>query len=291
MIGVGNVQYDEEEPRHYRGGELNMNPAVVVSGIWNGEDIEEKRKYIQKFFPYDIFFTSWTNEKLDNTEVVQFEEPEDNFCKLALCPDKKRFVESLPLKGSVWTSVALVPYTWGNKQIYGHALALEKLDPKYDMVIKLRWDIFLFKNINWIEYVEKSYEFNSALGFNAVKNNVVGRPVRKIYASDENPKKRRPWGYGLNDQLIIYPRKLFNPKRTIELFNNTQLRGAESGWWQMLIEENYGFVDYTIDPCVNYYGGVLLQNHLKYVSRELRKINRSIHEFIEIPNKKIDTAR
>ena len=94
-----------------------MNPAVVVSGIWNGEDIEEKRKYIQKFFPYDIFFTSWTNEKLDNTEVVQFEEPEDNFCKLALCPDKKRFVESLPLKGSVWTSVALVPYTWGNKQI------------------------------------------------------------------------------------------------------------------------------------------------------------------------------
>ena len=119
----------------------------------------------------------------------------------------------------------------------------------------------------------------------------MGRPVRKIYASDENPKKRRPWGYGLNDQLIIYPRKLFNPKRTIELFNNTQLRGAESGWWQMLIEENYGFVDYTIDPCVNYYGGVLLQNHLKYVSRELRKINRSIHEFIEIPNKKIDTAR
>ena len=66
------------------------------------------------------------------------------------------------------------------------------------------------------------------------------------------------YGHGLNDIMILHSPHMIDASRVSELYEKELLRANERGWWQVLVEENYGAVHYTKDPTINYAGGVAL---------------------------------
>ena len=62
--------------------------------------------------------------------------------------------------------------------------------------------------------------------------------------------------------MIWHPRSMLNCDRVFRDYEDEKLRTGEHGWWQILIENNYGSVHFSKDPSVNYLGGLILDRFL-----------------------------
>ncbi len=222
-----------------------MKVAVCLGGLIRGK-VEENIEVMKQVFPYDFFLSTWdTVERFSPFENIKtYKEPELLEESQVYHPNKNR-IEILRR---------------GHKQLIAHAYMLDDLSTEYDMIVRARYDIRVNTNIKWKELIETSYKENAPIGFGSLDLNHFRKMKKIIYGS--KGERTEKLGGGLNDTLILHPRKLFNSSRVFELYKSKQLNISELGWWQILVKENFGDVSHENDPCHNYIGGVVIDRHL-----------------------------
>ncbi len=224
-----------------------MKVAVCISGVLRGL-AEENIKIMKEIFPYDFFLSTWnTVDKFTPFEDIKtYEEPRTLDLSEVYHPNK-----NLRIK-----------LTHGQKQIIAHAYMLRDLSLEYDFIIRARFDARINSKIKWSNFVDVAYEKQIPIGIGSqVSIESMDHTKKIIYG--QKGERTTTLGGGLNDAIIFHPRKLFSSDRVFELYESKTLKICEFGWWQILVEENFGNVSYEHDPCENYIGGVLLDRYLK----------------------------
>lgn len=239
-----------------------MKIAICVSGIARANSVKNA-ELVKKSFDADIFFATWdscVNEHSSKFDCSVYPEPKieynpwtDDNC---ICEHhkyhgyRKKF-----LTGEYSTSSKFMNAT---KQILAHAYQLQDLPAEYDLIIRTRWDTYVSPNVNFINYVNESYQQNKAIGF-AVRNgrheNVhTFKEYDQVYVNENTPHSiSRDWAWWLNDNLIIHPRSLFDCDKAFNLNADKKLLPAEFGWYQMLsVDDNH--------KCV--YGGAAIDRYV-----------------------------
>jgi hypothetical protein len=212
-----------------------MRVAVCVSGLMSGNYILRNNLVQKEKFPdADFYYATWFKEKkkfeklFPNDECFFFEEPvmhyhpyyPENFNSEFFQATLKWVIKNNKME---WTS-------HHTKQILIHAWLLDKIQKEYDVIVRTRFDAFIWKDskANFKPFLEDSFKNKRTNGFA-----VTRRPKFKdLYESDYigEPKMK----YLILDQLIIHPRELFNTQEVNNLHITKQLLPAEHGWHQTL---------------------------------------------------------
>jgi hypothetical protein len=217
-----------------------MKVAVCVSGLLSG-DYVIRNNVVQKekFSNADFYYATWIKEKnkfqknFPNDNCFFFEEPEmhyhpyfpENFTSEYFKETKDWILKT---NKTAWSS-------HHTKQILIHALLLNNIKNDYDIIVRTRFDAFIWRDptANFESFLEDSFRNNRVNAFA-----VTRKPMFKtLYESDyvSNPKMK----YWLLDQLIIHPTSMFDIDNVFRLHQSKQLRAAEYGWHQVL-SEPYG---------------------------------------------------
>lgn len=220
-----------------------MRVAVCIGGIVRGE-AEKNIELMRNVFPYDFYFSTWNTVKcsivLDNFKV--YDEPRTLDLDEVNHPNKK-IREKLRHR---------------HKQILAHAYMLKDLPLEYDMIIRARYDIKVYPNDSWLEFLNASYTNKIPIGFSRRPTSRVSKEfTEKIYGTKKGSTPEKLGG-GLNDLIIFHPRNLFNSEKVLELYDNRELKVAEHGWWQVLVKEHFSPKSYQDDPCINLEGCITL---------------------------------
>ena len=77
--------------------------------------------------------------------------------------------------------------------------------------------------------------------------------ICKREADNKEIQVPRDWEGFLLDNLIIHPREIFDSEKTIKLYEQKELLGAEVGWWQTLSDND------NKHECI--WGGVLAKHY------------------------------
>ena len=220
-----------------------MNPIVCVSGLPRG-DVWANIERLKKVFPYPFHFATWESQREALLDIYRDEsfsfsilkEPEmhyhPGFEFIGDCPKNyQRWINSSQAKSERWKH--------RTKQILGHAMQLEKIDPKYDMIIRARYDTEMLSNYTFMErdmgfYARESFLENKAIGFFTPKGQ-----NNRMHLVERLPKDHQRRFEHLPDHLIMHPRSLFNTSYAWELHESKRLIVAEIGWYQVL-SEPYG---------------------------------------------------
>lgn len=239
-----------------------MKIAICISGIARANSVRNV-ELVKKSFDTDIFFATWdscVNEHSSKFDCSVYPEPKikynpwtDDNC---ICEHYKyRGYRNKFLAGEYSTNSKLMNAT---KQIIAHAYQLRDLPAEYDLIIRTRWDTYVSPNVDFIKYINESYQQNKAIGF-AVRNgrheNVHKfKEYDQVYVDQNTPPNiSRDWAWWLNDNLIIHPRSLFDCDKALRLDADRKLLPAEYGWYQMLsVDDNH--------KCV--YGGAAIDRYV-----------------------------
>lgn len=218
-----------------------MNVAVCISGEAR-EGYQECISRFKEIFPYDFFYMHWENDKKpDIQNCFLFKEPNNHYhCMISTqykpkdCP---RFTKlTKPKTGLLFKRLELFKKSknW-YKQLIAHQLLLNSIDGKYDLIIKLRYDVL----INVSEHVKKffrkmeklSYDKDIVIGFAEKKDLVLNNQldIHKLYDCN------KCYGYTVLDHIIIHHRYKF--KNALNLYNKKNLLGAEWGAHQILCHQ------------------------------------------------------
>lgn len=239
-----------------------MRVAVCVSGVPESVHNLQTRnnKILKQKFPYaDFYYATWKGREdtfyknFPNEECNTFSEPVMHYHPYS---DISDFTSSHweETKGWIFKTGKIDWSRHHTKQILIHAMLLNKISENYDIIIRTRFDAFVWKDpsADFTKFVVDSHENQRANCF-AVTNKSM---FKQLYESDyeKNPKMRK-W---ILDQLIIHPRSFINYDSIMQLHHDKKLRAAEYGWHQ-IISEPYG------DNHRNWHGWV---NHDKNVAIE-----------------------
>lgn len=236
-----------------------MRIALCVSGVARGS-AEKNIEALRKQFPTaDLYTATWRGYE-DNYPVdFVFDEPEITYnCVLDVInyPDASSIRRekaagrdsyiSVEHDGERWHKI--IPH-W-TKQILIHDYLLTKI-PKYDIIIRSRFDVIISDKIDWEQWVKKSWDEQVAIGFNTrvFQYHDKMHEIRDLYPAE---------AFLIHDALLIHPMDIWDSDYVQELHNTKQLKGAESGWFQVLSEHPYNYFHYS------YHGGVLIE---KYIGR------------------------
>tara|TARA_Y100001954_G_scaffold238463_1_gene306203 strand:+ start:5555 stop:6295 length:741 start_codon:yes stop_codon:yes gene_type:complete len=243
-----------------------MKLAICFSGIVRGT-VGRNVNNVKKAMPEaDFFYATWEERQNENSKMYKcktYPEPKLHYNSWTECivdnPHHKyaQYKHGISNKvGGVYNNESLNHST---KQILAHAYQVKDLPEEYDMIVRIRWDTVCGSLINFTKYVEQSYKENIAIGFSirggrhTELNKFVEIP--KIYATlDTDISVSRDWCWWLNDNLIIHPRKKFNPDKVLKLHEEKKLWPAEYGWYQALSEND----DHL---CV--YGGAAIERFVR----------------------------
>ena len=132
-----------------------------------------------------------------------------------------------------------------SKQILAHAYLCDNLNHKYDMIVRLRWDLYFSSRLDYKELLEQSYE-EGVYGY--------GFQERMDYNLLDNPvkmkKQERRWDGMLTDNCIFHKPEWFDTSYVYKLHENKELLPAEWGFYQTM-SEPYN------DHHSNFRGGVI----------------------------------
>ena len=132
-----------------------------------------------------------------------------------------------------------------SKQILAHAYLCDNLNHKYDMIVRLRWDLYFSEKLDYKKLLEKSYEEGvHGYGYQAgMDHNLLNNPVKLIKTS------RRSDGM-LTDNCIFHKPEWFDTSYVYKLHEDKELLPAEWGFYQTMSEP---FNDHH----TNFLGGVI----------------------------------
>jgi len=223
-----------------------MKVAVCVGGL-TYPDSEKLMKELQsRFSNYDFFFGTWKgreNELTDKLNAFTFDEPTPEYHPYfdvvnddTWPPNLQHIIKILKEKQ------AKKDFHWINKcyhqtkQILMHSYMLDKIPSEYDMIVRTRFDIWLYdKSIPFERFVEESYEQNKPIGFARKMSGQHG-----AYWSAKGTHRHHWWEGFMCDLILMHPRNLFNKEKVWKLHHEKKLLAAEFGWYQALCEHKSG---------------------------------------------------
>lgn len=221
-----------------------MRVAVCVSGVPRDtgshyEWPEKNLNQIRRCFPYDLYTSTW--ESANDNYPVDFVHSDVEITYhpyIEVRWNGRKMFNDLPFKVYSWTK-------GHTQQFAAHAKLIESIPNDYDIIIRCRYDVIIDGTIDWQELIKMSYEQDVVMGFNVTPSMIPqGGGVKEI-TKDRVPVGREignvmndmPWCW-LADQIMIYPARLFDPKRVWKHFDEFTLRPGEWGWFQLLVEDN-----------------------------------------------------
>lgn len=141
---------------------------------------------------------------------------------------------------------------WLTKQVIAHQLAVDSLEEEYDVIIKMRYDLWIGRH-NWISFFKKCFEEKTVIAFGGWTGAIdLDKTVceKLIVPNDSNSGGKLK--DSLCDFMIIHPG--YKMKGAIELHEQKKLYPANQGWYQVLVEP------YN-DAHINYGGGAMLARY------------------------------
>lgn len=246
-----------------------MKIAVCVSGICRG-NVQQNLEHARYHFPTaDYFFATWKNRDEDITSSlgqVNYQTYDEPIMQYHPVLDIHEFPAPKLIKHKKQRKSGKLDEVWEErtvhhtKQILIHNMLLRDLPSEYDMIIRLRYDTFLSKEVDFSNYLTKSYNEKIAIGFGTRwsrhKNLDQLVEVPKIYPDGKNDSISQDWGWYLMDPLIFHPRVLWNHDLVDTLHNSKRLVAAEYGWFQIL-SEPYDHNHLSV------YGGAHIEKYLQ----------------------------
>jgi len=233
-----------------------MKVAVCVSGIVQtrnplGNLNRYNDRLKEKFAGADFYYATWDKHInlfkktfIDNT-CYSYPEPKINYhpfldIKKEHCISEHFFQKTKRAK--TLSQSKLDKNSHHTKQIIIHALLLKDI-PKYDVIVRARFDNFINRNANFLPYIEDSYNTGITHGFAVTKHN----KFNDFY--DSKIVKGSKHESFLLDQIIIHRYDKFNSDKVLKLNKEKRLHPAEWGWYQTLSypginhKNHHGFVN------------------------------------------------
>ena len=237
-----------------------MKIAVIYSGQLRGQykdNIERLRQIIPSA---DFYFTTWHNQPEEPFIDKVFHEPVSHY-NPSLGAMRKQFkilrkvrngeidVNKLPVrlrdKGDA-AAIELIRRETESaaksrikarnhtKQHLIYALSVDELidQKKYDILIRARYDVVLSKRLKpqILDFCEQVYENHIPMGFRSYNSSET------LEGAIKPPLQLATYIAiaSLHDFLIIHRADMFDPKRTLYLYEKKMLPPAESGWYETL---------------------------------------------------------
>ena len=214
-----------------------MKIAVCISGQAR-EGYKECIDRFKKIFPYDFYYMHWNGyENPDVPKCYYFDEPPYLYHSMLprdFRPNCKRYKKVKIRVKSEWLKKGDF-YTktkhW-HKQLIAHQLLVDKLNDKYDLIIKLRYDVLihvsehmkkLFRSME-----KKAFDEDIVIGFADRKDKDLSDEVH-VHKHYDCPKCQ---GFTILDFIIIH--KAYRLQNVISLYKDKNLIGAEWGAHQIL---------------------------------------------------------
>lgn len=216
-----------------------MRIAVLVSGAFvtkrvDGNLVNNNLLLKSKFPTADFYYATWDRYKdqfettFPNDKCIFFPEPEltyhpylDIDPKHYISPRYKQTVDWV-IKGGqnriTWTSHHV-------KQILIHSWLLNTIEQKYDVVVRVRFDTFIYKAADFSPYIKDTFVNHRANCFGATRPELFD-----ILRHSDDPLYKI-W---MLDQLIIHNPNVINNDIVNGLYDNKQLHAAEFGWFQVM---------------------------------------------------------
>tara|TARA_R110000851_G_scaffold123683_2_gene253575 strand:- start:774 stop:1520 length:747 start_codon:yes stop_codon:yes gene_type:complete len=218
----------------------DMKVAVCISGIPNSSHNLQRRNVDvlkEKFPDADFYYATWKGYENEfykyfpNDECLVFDEPIMHYHPYFDITDftSKDWEETKSwVKRTNKTS-------WSShhtKQILIHAMLVNSIDKKYDIIVRTRFDAFVWKapDANFTQYIKDTKENYRANCFAVTRKSMFKNLYESDYIKD---KKMKKW---ILDQLIIHPRNMIDYENIMTLHTEKSLRAAEYGWHQTLSE-------------------------------------------------------
>jgi hypothetical protein len=221
-----------------------MKVAVCVSGLTYPDSPKLMKELENRFPHYSFFYGVWKGREDDISrkfKAFSFDEPEATYHPY-LDIDRKTWPPNIDhIVGLLEEKRSRNPpeLEWINKskhqtkQILMHSHMLDSIPEEYDMIIRARWDLWLYdKTIPYEDYVKESYYLNKPIGW--------ARKMSRNNGSHWSAKgtHRNHWWEGfICDLMIMHPRKLFKKDKVWKLHEEQKLLAAEFGWYQSLCDD------------------------------------------------------
>ena len=241
-----------------------MRVAVCISGACVSKNpntnLQKNLSRVKQFFPdYDYhcatgssFQRTFENNFPEET-AHYYPEPDIGYHPYFDIPpehwesnrfaETKSFIQRGGMHRREWTS-------HHTKQHLIHAWLCDKIKDDYDVVVRARFDTWIYKDADFIPYVIDTYENNRINSFSATKQNYFD----KLRQFDTNPAGRHHnW---IVDQLIMHPMSFIDRAYVDRLHEEQRLHPAEMGWYQVLSKPN-GSTHRCFDGWVNHDKNVL----------------------------------
>lgn len=227
-----------------------MHVTLCVSGKYTGEDFTN---LLRERIPHDSFYTA-TYTGSDYDADFYMDEPELIYHPILDTepyPDKesvdrrKAFTYNND-SGNVLADYFSTASKHWYKQILIHNHMMKNI-PECDIVIRSRFDCIPSKEIDWEDFVKKSYEKDIPIGFNTL-NLAYNYWFNRLKPMHDGAK------FYINDALIIHPYDIWDTELVDTLYKDKKLKGAEEGWYQILSEPQSMYHE-------SYHGGAYLSKY------------------------------
>lgn len=224
-----------------------MKVAVCISGQQrptsiNRSLLDERMYNAFRSVDCDFYYHTWTDSNLFPYNGMHIQ----NQPKIDYHPVKDTKHKAGPmLEERRNSSRSNEKFKHASKQILAHAFLCDRLNKKYDMVVRLRWDLYFSDKLDYKQLLEKSYEEGPhGYGYQAKFD-------LKILNNPEKMKKdNRRWNGMLTDNCIFHRPEWFDTSYVYHLHESKNLLAAEWGFYQTM-SEPFG------DHHNNFTGGVL----------------------------------
>lgn len=223
-----------------------MRVAMCISGVCASKNantnLKKNHDRLKQFFPdYDFHYATWDSytgafeQNFPNQNCLYYPEPKINYHPYFDIPkelwesnrfgETKKFIERGGLQRREWTA-------HHTKQHLIHAWLCDTIKDSYDIVIRARFDTWIYKHANFKSYIQDTFENNRINAFSATKQNYFD----KLNEFDASPTGRHH--HWIVDQMIIHPMSFINRQYVEQLHNEKRLHPAEMGWYQVLSKPN-----------------------------------------------------
>lgn len=212
-----------------------MKIAVCVSGQQRKTSIDpeilnNRMKTAFENFGADYFYHTWDNCVLKKYNNMIIEpEPVINYSPVK---DTTSYAgEYFDLKRK---SKAIEKLNNGTKQILAHNSLVAKLDKPYDIIVRVRWDLYFSDTLDYSEFLKKAKcEGPVGLGYPRWDLKMLANP-------EEYPKiksNKRWWKMISPDNLIMHTPEIWSVDMVNSLHKQKELLPAEWGWYQILCSD------------------------------------------------------
>ena len=221
-----------------------MKIAVLVSGAFHSkykgcEILPEYNKTFREKFPdAEFFYATWdkfeyeVRAHMPDIECLYFKEPVMHYHPY-LDIDKKDAISNLYTKSVMrYKKAPKDKIEWTKhhtKQILIHSRLMETLPKEYDIIVRLRWDTYMYHAADFSTHIQDAYNNRVVYGYCTDLN--LGFGIEKNMEESRNPEKYKVL---LNDAMIIHPYDALSTANVEKLHEAKKLHPAEHGWYQVL---------------------------------------------------------